>query len=114
MVIADKEQLLRVFNNLIKNAIQAIPEDKEGLIVLGIVRSGNSFIATVADNGNGIPEDLHDKIFTPNFTTKTSGMGLGLAIVKSIVDSSGGSIWFETNEGEGSTFFVQLPSLASN
>lgn len=113
MVIADKEQLLRVFNNLIKNAIQAIPEDKEGLIVLGIVRSGNSFIATVADNGNGIPEDLHDKIFTPNFTTKTSGMGLGLAIVKSIVDSSGGSIWFETNEGEGSTFFVQIP-LASN
>jgi signal transduction histidine kinase len=109
MVIADKEQLLRVFNNLIKNAIQAIPEDKEGLIVLGIKRTQTSFIASVSDNGNGIPEELHDKIFIPNFTTKTSGMGLGLAIVKSIVDSSGGTIWFETKEDEGSVFYVELP-----
>lgn len=111
MVIADKEQLLRVFNNLIKNAIQAIPEDKEGKIILGITRKGSNYVATVTDNGNGIPEELHDKIFTPNFTTKTSGMGLGLAIVKSIVDSSGGNIRFETTEGEGSTFYVELPAV---
>jgi signal transduction histidine kinase len=112
MVIADKEQLLRVFNNLIKNAIQAIPEDKEGKIVLGIERKGSNYVATVTDNGNGIPEELHDKIFTPNFTTKTSGMGLGLAIVKSIVDSSGGNIRFETTEGKGSAFYVELPAVS--
>lgn len=110
MVIADKEQLLRVFNNLIKNAIQAIPEGREGRIVLGISRKAKSFIVTVSDNGDGVPQELHDKIFVPNFTTKTSGMGLGLPIVKGIVDSTGGSIWFETTEGVGSTFYIELPA----
>jgi signal transduction histidine kinase len=52
---------------------------------------------------------MHSKIFTPNFTTKTSGTGLGLAMCKSIVEQAGGEIWFETSEGEGTTFFVQLP-----
>ena len=57
----------------------------------------------------GIPEEMRSKIFTPNFTTKTSGTGLGLAMSKGIVEQAKGEIWFETKAGEGSTFFVELP-----
>ena len=66
-------------------------------------------MVTIKDNGNGIPENMRSKIFTPNFTTKTSGTGLGLAMCKGIVEQSKGDIWFETKEGEGSTFYVRLP-----
>ncbi|HZH99610.1 MAG TPA: HAMP domain-containing sensor histidine kinase, partial [Flavisolibacter sp.] len=66
-------------------------------------------IIRIADNGEGIPDEMHDRIFTPNFTTKTSGTGLGLAMSKSIVEQAGGTIWFETEKGKGTTFFVQLP-----
>lgn len=109
IVHADKEQLLRVFNNLIKNGIQAIPEDREGEIVLGLIRDGNRWVTSVRDNGSGIPEDLQDKIFVPNFTTKTSGMGLGLAMVRNIVETVNGRIWFQTDEGLGTTFYISLP-----
>jgi signal transduction histidine kinase len=61
------------------------------------------------DNGGGIPAELRSKIFTPNFTTKTSGTGLGLAMCKGIVEESKGNIWFQTSLGEGTTFFVELP-----
>jgi signal transduction histidine kinase len=64
---------------------------------------------SVKDNGSGIPEEMHNKIFVPNFTTKSSGTGLGLAICKGIVEKSNGAIWFETEEGKGTTFFVSLP-----
>jgi signal transduction histidine kinase len=57
----------------------------------------------------GIPEEKRDKIFTPNFTTKTSGTGLGLAMCKGIVEKANGKIWFETTEGVGTTFNVLLP-----
>ena len=65
----------------------------------------------IRDNGEGIPEEMHNKIFTPNFTTKTSGTGLGLAMCKSIVEQAGGQIWFETEVGKGTTFFVTLPVI---
>ena len=63
----------------------------------------------VQDNGTGIPDEQRDKIFVPSFTSKTGGMGLGLAMVKNIVENANGKIWFETKEGKGTTFFVQLP-----
>lgn len=108
-VLADKEQLLRVFNNLIKNAIQAIPEEREGKIEISLKKENLFYIISIKDNGIGIAEDDLNKIFVPNFTTKTGGMGLGLAMVKSIIESSGGKIGFETDPGVGSTFFVALP-----
>ena len=108
-VYADKDQLVRVFSNLFKNAIQAIPENRDGLITVEIEREAGSFIVKLKDNGDGIPDDKLEKIFTPNFTTKTGGMGLGLAMVKSIIENAGGRIWFETRAGEGTTFFVLLP-----
>jgi signal transduction histidine kinase len=108
-VNADKTHINRLFTNLIQNAIQAVPEERKGQIQVGISTFANRILITVHDNGNGIPENMRSKIFMPNFTTKTSGTGLGLAMCKGIVEQSKGSIWFETKEGEGTTFFVELP-----
>jgi len=108
-VLADKEQLLQVLNNLLKNAIQAIPESKKGIIEIALREDENAYTVKVNDNGIGIPEEQRDEIFAPNFTTKTGGMGLGLAIVKNIVENSGGEVWFESEESIGSTFYVSLP-----
>jgi two-component system nitrogen regulation sensor histidine kinase NtrY len=63
----------------------------------------------IKDNGKGIPDEQKDKLFMPNFTTKTSGMGLGLAIVKNIVENCDGKIDFETELGRGTTFIIELP-----
>lgn len=108
-VYADREQLIRVFSNLMKNAVQAIPEDIKGHIHLELKKQDSMNLISVNDNGSGIPIDEQPKIFTPNFTTKTGGMGLGLAMVKSIVESAGGSVTFQSKEGEGSEFMVMLP-----
>ncbi|MDR2928654.1 MAG: GHKL domain-containing protein [Cytophagaceae bacterium] len=110
MVNADGEQLLGVFNNLIKNAIQAIPPEREGRIEVTVQQLPHHKVCvTVADNGKGIPEELWKKLFTPNFTTKSGGMGLGLAISRRVVESAGGHIRFETEDGKGSVFYVELP-----
>ena len=106
---ADKEQLLRVFNNLFKNAIQAIPEEREGFIRITSKIKNNNYLVMINDNGTGIRADILNKIFVPNFTTKNGGMGLGLAMVKNILENTGGQIWFETQVQKGTTFFVSLP-----
>lgn len=108
-VHADREQLLRVFNNLIKNAVQAIPEGREGRIAVVLRQAAGEAIAEVHDNGTGIAEKDRERIFRPNFTTKGSGMGLGLAMVQRMVEGAGGRVWFESRVGEGSAFFVTLP-----
>lgn len=110
-VKADGEQLLGVFNNLIKNAIQAIPNENEGLINIIITPAEDTVTVAIKDNGKGIPEHIQKKLFVPSFTTKTAGMGLGLAIARRIVENAGGRIWFETTEDVGSTFFVEFPQL---
>ena len=108
-VHADREHLLRVFNNLLLNALQAIPEEREGLVeVHGRVQEGRA-VVSVTDNGTGISEADRERIFRPNFTTKGSGTGLGLAMVKRLVENAGGSVHYETEEGMGTTFRVELP-----
>lgn len=114
LVMADKEQILRVFNNLIKNGIQAVKDGVNPKISLGLMQDGNHWIASVKDNGSGISEDLRDKIFVPNFTTKSSGMGLGLAMVKNIVESVNGNISFTSEVGHGTTFYVWLPRMENS
>ncbi len=111
-VYADRNQLTRVLNNLLKNALQAIPETRAGLIriQLSLSEEGKKALLMVQDNGQGIPTEIQGKVFSPNFTTRSSGMGLGLAICKNMVEASGGSIWFETTAGEGTAFWVALPS----
>jgi two-component system nitrogen regulation sensor histidine kinase NtrY len=108
-IFADKEQISRVFINLIKNAVQSIPEDRKGLIIIEQGKENGFAIIKVKDNGRGIPGDIGNKLFQPNFTTKSGGMGMGLAIVKSIVENVNGEIGYETTPGEGTTFTVKLP-----
>ena len=110
IVLGDKEQLNRVFSNLIKNAIQAIPDDRRGTIKVGLVPKGNTHLIFIKDNGVGITKEIEKKIFSPNFTTKSTGAGLGLAMVKQMVDNHTGQIYFETQIGEGTTFYVELPN----
>jgi len=109
-VLADKVQMNRLFTNLLKNAVET-SEGQGTRIVIHQVLQNKDVVISVSDNGNGIPERIQGRIFTPNFTTKTSGTGLGLAICKGIVEKAGGRIWFETAEGKGTTFFVSLPLL---
>ncbi len=110
IIEADKEQMLRVFNNLIKNGIQAAADGSSSRIVMELTRDNDAWTVSVTDNGAGIPEELRDRIFMPNFTTKSSGMGLGLAMVKNIVESVNGRIWFESEPGKGSVFYTSFPS----
>ncbi len=108
-VYADKEQLLIVFSNLIKNGIQAVPKGRDALIKIRVEIIKEHVKISISDNGNGIPDDLKDKLFIPNFTTKSSGMGLGLSIVKNIIETADGEIWYETEIDIGTTFFVTFP-----
>ncbi len=108
-VFADKKQMMRVFNNLIKNAIQAIPEDREGKINVILEEEEDMVVVKIEDNGVGIPEEKQSSIFVPNFTTKSSGTGLGLAMSRNIVENANGNIFFETEENVGTTFSVELP-----
>jgi len=108
-IVADKDQMSRVFSNLIKNAIQAIPEDRVGEIDLSVKEQEGSFLLEIKDNGSGIPDDKKEQIFVPNFTTKTTGMGLGLAMVRNILENINGKIWFETQVNIGTSFYIEIP-----
>lgn len=111
VIMADKEHLNGIFSNLIKNAIQAIPSGTKGIITITISASFDKLLIVIKDNGVGIPEEIKPRMFTPNFTTKSSGMGLGLSIVKRYVETAGGKIWFESERGKGTSFFIELPLL---
>lgn len=108
-IYADAEQLVQVFNNLLKNALQAIPNDKNGKIEVVMKVGEDKAIIEITDNGNGISEENRDKLFIPNFTTKSGGMGLGLSIAKNIIEITGGSIHFHTRINEGTTFVITFP-----
>jgi len=107
---ADRDQLLRCFNNLLKNAIEAVRPDQEGIIDITYNITPKNILLSIKDNGNGIPENMRSKIFEPNFTTKSSGTGLGLAFVKNSIENAGGKVWFETAPGLGTTFYLSLPA----
>ncbi|HCN84380.1 MAG TPA: two-component sensor histidine kinase, partial [Sphingobacteriaceae bacterium] len=109
LVKGDRDQLLRSFNNLIKNAVEAIPEHLPGNIEIAMKVQDGKVHVQVADNGKGIPEGLHERIFNPNFTTKSSGTGLGLAFVKQAIENMGGSVRFETETDKGTVFYITVP-----
>jgi signal transduction histidine kinase len=110
-VFADRNQLVRILNNLVKNAIQAIPTDRRGIVEISLSQKGNNAIVKVKDNGVGIPDEMKKKVFTPNFTTKSSGTGLGLAISANIIEGFNGKIYFDTVLGEGTNFYVEIPLM---
>lgn len=106
----DRTQLIRVITNLVKNAIQAIPEEQENKQVnVMVCKEDNNVIITVKDNGKGIPAEIAERVFEPKFTTKSSGMGLGLAIIKKIVENYYGTITFKSQENKGTKFKVSFP-----
>jgi two-component system, NtrC family, nitrogen regulation sensor histidine kinase NtrY len=111
MLFADKTQLNRLFTNLLQNAVEACHTKERPKVTMEEELIPEYIIIKITDDGEGIPPHIQEKIFTPNFTTKTSGTGLGLAMSKSIVEQAKGEMWFETKEGEGTTFFVKLPLL---
>lgn len=113
IISADKTQMNRLFTNLLTNAVEACTEEGPCLIEINEVLKEGKAIISVSDNGDGIPEEMQQRIFVPNFTTKSSGTGLGLAMCKGIAEQAGGKIWFETTPGKGTTFYVELP-LAEN
>ena len=109
VIFADKEQISRVFINLFKNALQSIPRDRQAEIMIDVLKINQTIWVRVKDNGMGIPKEMQEKIFRPNFTTKSSGMGVGLSIVRNIIESASGTINFKTRQGEGTTFIISLP-----
>lgn len=109
VVFADKEHLNGIFSNLIKNGIQSIPPDRQGVIIVDVSVVKDKAIVSVTDNGTGIPPELQGKMFTPNFTTKSSGTGLGLSIVRKYAETAGGRVWFKSENDKGTAFFVELP-----
>ncbi|HCL06194.1 MAG TPA: hypothetical protein DHW64_09610, partial [Chitinophagaceae bacterium] len=107
-VMADRVQMNRLLTNLLQNAVEA-GNDRRVHVTIAIEQQEDKILLSVQDDAGGIPESMQVNIFTPNFTTKSSGTGLGLAICKGIVEKANGTIWFETTEGGGTSFFVSLP-----
>lgn len=105
----DRTQLIRVITNLVKNATQAVADEKDPKIVVSVMSEDDVVRISVSDNGKGISEENIARIFQPKFTTKSSGMGLGLAMVKNIVETYKGTITFTSQNGKGTTFTVTFP-----
>jgi two-component system nitrogen regulation sensor histidine kinase NtrY len=110
-IFADRDQLLRSFNNLFKNAIEASSDVNKCIITVIINNDTNFVYVEIKDNGIGIPDLLQNKIFVPNFTTKSSGTGLGLAFVKQAVENAGGSVAFSSSANNGTTFYLKFPQV---
>lgn len=109
MVIGDRQMTGRIITNLIINGIQSVPQGRKPSIDLKLFTTEEEVQIEIHDNGTGIPESIRAKVFLPNFSTKKDGSGLGLAIAKRGIEHVGGSIWFETTEDVGTSFFVTLP-----
>jgi len=105
----DRDQIIRVLNNLLTNAIQSIPHDKYGLIDVAVRGFRNTVIVRVADNGIGISPDVRKHLFVPNFTTKSNGSGLGLSMVKTIMIQNQGTVECWSKQGLGTSFYLFFP-----
>ncbi|RIJ33552.1 sensor histidine kinase [Pontibacter oryzae] len=110
IIHADESLMVRTFNNLLINAIQAVPASRKPNIRVKLeLQPDQQVLISIRDNGSGIPKDIQSKVFIPNFSTKYSGSGIGLAVAKRGIENAGGRIWFETEEEQGTTFYIQLP-----
>ena len=107
-ILFDRTNLIRIINNLVKNSIQATNDILEPKILVQVKKINKSALIEIIDNGLGIPNELKEKIFEPNFTTKTKGMGLGLSIIKNLITNYKGTISFKSKKGE-TVFTIKLP-----
>ena len=110
LISFDKSFFQRIMTNLILNAQQAKSEKQDFFIKINLELLNKKISLTIEDNGNGIPEDKLEKIFEPNFTTKSSGTGLGLAMVKRMIEDYKGEISIRSKEGKGTTLMIILPT----
>jgi signal transduction histidine kinase len=108
-VVGDAQLMSRILTNLIINAVQAVPASRKPEIRVSLTTGDEFVVLEVSDNGAGIPEPIRQKVFMPNFSTKDGGNGVGLAVAKRGVEHANGSIWFETSEEKGTTFYISLP-----
>jgi PAS domain S-box-containing protein len=97
----------RSLTNLVNNAVQAMPDG--GNLTIAASKRADKMLITVEDTGSGIPEEVKPKLFSPMTTTKAKGQGLGLAVVKRLIEALNGSVSFESQEGKGTKFIVELP-----
>jgi signal transduction histidine kinase len=112
-VVGDPNWIGRSVSNLIINGIQAVEKGIKPVIHLSLKETTqNRVLITVEDNGKGIPEEIREKVFMPNFSTKYSGSGIGLAITKRAVEHAGGKLWFDTKIGIGTSFYIELPVMS--
>jgi two-component system nitrogen regulation sensor histidine kinase NtrY len=110
LVMGDSKLMSRIFTNLIINGIQAVTEEKTPMIQVNLTTlNKEKVIVEVRDNGAGIPMDIQQRVFLPNFTTKNTGSGIGLAVAKRGIEHAKGTIWFETEENVGTSFFIEMP-----
>lgn len=105
----DKIYLIRVITNLVKNAIQAVPENRKPEVNVYLQKMKDLIVIRVSDNGIGIAPHLGDKVFEPKFTTTTGGTGLGLAMVKKIIEDYNGDIRYQSEENRGTEFIIKIP-----
>ena len=110
----DRQQFGACITNLIINGIQSVPDFRKVEIDIRLYRKDENVLIEISDNGSGIPREIGNRVFLPNFTTKEGGSGFGLALAKRIIEHAGGSIWFETEEGFGSTFYLSVPTIKNN
>lgn len=113
-VVADRSQMHQIFTNLITNAIKYCPPDRIPLVRVTASTHDDAWQVNVQDNGSGIPQDQHERIFVPSQrlvsrTGEDTGTGMGLAIAQRIVERHGGRIWLESTPGEGTTFHFTIP-----
>ena len=115
-IYADKHELNRVFQNLVKNSIQSI--ETEGIVEIKTYvykdADGDFIMAEISDNGCGIEDSLMENLFKPNFSTKSTGMGLGLAIAKKSLDDMKAEIKFENNISKGTKVILKFKSLKTH
>jgi len=101
----------QVFINLIRNAVEAIPEGIQGQIRMeGSLDSHNNIIITVSDNGKGIEKEDLDQVFVPFFTTKAQGSGIGLSLSRRLIHLHGGTISMQSTPGTGSRVIISIPN----
>ena len=113
LVMGDPNWISRSVSNLIINGIQAVEKGMKPVIRLTLRESARKrVLITVEDNGKGIPEEIREKVFMPNFSTKYTGSGIGLAIAKRAVEHAGGKLWFDTKIGIGTSFYIELPVMS--
>ena len=110
-VLCDGQLMGRIISNLILNALQSVPNDRSPEVFVRLLAAGGRVLIEVNDNGAGIPANIQDKVFIPNFSTKYGGSGIGLAVAKKGVEHAGGKIWFESVANVGTTFYIELPMI---